>query len=266
MVAKTLRGWGKRIGRTLAVLSALCLACASSAADVQPHQVSQLRVLRIVVDPWPPFGGRDLPEKGISLDVISAVLTRAGYTVETQIVPWGRALDGVKNGTYDGIGNIFRRPALERQLAFSDPFFETEVRFVQKRGGSAQYTTLESLRPFSIAVGEGYLYEPAFDTDDSLRKTTVTNVIDGVRMVAAGRIDLTLDSVDVLNHIIHRQDPSLEAQVEILPQSLTVQQIHFAVGRDLPGHAQMIADFNRVLALMRAEGTLDALLAKHRTD
>lgn len=266
MVAKKLTLWMQKVGMSLVLLSVLGHPDAMSAQAQAVDETGPQPALSVVVDPWPPFGGRDLPRDGISLDVIAAVLTRAGYAVETDIVPWRRALDGVRSGTYDGIGNIFRRPALESELAFSDPFFETEVRFVKKSGATATYSDLQSLRPYSIAVGAGYLYEPAFDADDRLRKTTVTNVIDGVRMVAAGRIDLTLDSIDVLNHIIHREDPSLEAQIEILPQTLTTQQIHFAVRRDLPGYEVLIADFNRVLAEMREEGTLDALLAKHRTD
>lgn len=230
-----------------------------------PCMVHAQQVIRVVADPWPPFGGADLPARGISLDVITTVLTRAGYSVETAIVPWQRALDGVKGGTYDVIGSVFYSTELAEDVVFSDPFYQTEVRFMRQRGTAPTFTDIASLQPYTIAVGAGYLYEEGFDSAAYLRKTEVTEVIQGVRMVAAGRIDLTLDSVDVLEYIIHTQEPELSTLVEILPQPLSVQEIHMAVRPGLPGASALLADFNRVLHQMREEGALDELLAKHRS-
>lgn len=220
--------------------------------------------IRVVADPWAPFGGEDLPGGGISLDVISTVLSRAGYTVDTHIVPWERALDGVRTGDYDVIGSLFYLPELEDDLTYSEPFYESEVRFLQRRGAGLSFSDLDSLRPYSIAVGAGYLYEEAFDRADYLRKTEVTTVVQGVQMVASGRVDLTLDSVDVLRYVIAQEAPELADLVEVLPNPLSVQPIHMAVRRDLESSDQLIADFNRVLARMRADGTLEELLARHR--
>lgn len=221
-------------------------------------------MVRVVVDDWPPFGGEDLPEGGISLDVITTVLERAGYDTTTEILPFARILNGARNGAYDIVGNLFFEEDLQAHLTFSDPFYETEVRFVQQRGSDHQFTDLESLRPYSIAVGEGYFYEDDFDEAEDLQKVVVTTTIQGIRMVASGRVDLTLDSRDVIDHAIRTEAPALAEQVVYLPRALTVRQIHMAVRNDLPGRDKLLADFNRVLAEMRADGSLDSLLVKHR--
>lgn len=223
------------------------------------------QTISIVADEWAPFGGAELPGGGISLDVISTVLSRAGYQVTTEILPWERALEGVKTGTYDVIGNLFLDPGLQTSLSYSSPFYETEVRFLQHRGAGLTFTDLDSLRPYTIAVGAGYLYEDSFDNADFLKKRTVTTVAQGVRMVANERVDLTLDSVDVLNHIIRKEDPALADLVEYLPSELTVQAIHMGVRKDLPKRDELIVDFNRVLAEMKSDGSLDQLLEKHRS-
>jgi len=44
--------------------------------------------IAVVADEWPPFSGADLPNGGMSLDVISSVLGRAGYDVRTEVLPW----------------------------------------------------------------------------------------------------------------------------------------------------------------------------------
>ena len=221
-------------------------------------------VIKAVVDEWAPFGGEELPNRGISLDVMTAVLTRAGYQVEAEIVPWERALNGIKNGHYDVIGNLFPEQSMAPYMVFSDPFYETQVQFIKHKGNNATYSDLDSLKPYSIAVGEGYFYEENFDQANHLDKQVVTTVVQGVRMVANGRVDLTLDSVDVLNYVIHVQEPSLLERVELLPKPLAYQQVHMGIRKGLEGRDQLVADFNRVLNEMRDDGSLEEILKKHK--
>ncbi|WP_119168978.1 substrate-binding periplasmic protein [Algihabitans albus] len=242
--------------RPLLLAFALLFGCLGPARAETP--------IRVVVDDWPPFGGEYLPNGGISLDVITTVLERAGYDVTTEILPFARILNGAQSGIYDVVGNLFLQEELQAYLTYSDPFYETEVRFVQQKGHDHVFTDVESLRPYSIAVGEGYLYEERFDSADDLNKVVVTTTIQGVRMVASGRVDLTLDSTDVIDYAIRTDDPGLADQIEYLPTVLTAQRIHMAVRSDFPGRDKLLADFNSVLADMRADGSLDRLLEKHR--
>jgi polar amino acid transport system substrate-binding protein len=84
-------------------------------------------------------------------------------------------------------------------------------------------------------------------------------------MVASGRLDLTLDSVHVLQYSINIQDPVLADQVDILDSVLKHQTIHMAVSKSRPDHAQIVADFNMTLSEMKQDGSLAILLAKHGT-
>jgi polar amino acid transport system substrate-binding protein len=222
------------------------------------------RLVRVVVDEWPPFGGQNLPDQGISLDVIRTALTRANYTVESAIVPWERALKGTLDGDYDALSNLFYDHELAADLTYSDPFYLTEVRFVRRAGTAHRYTNLDSLRNYSIAVGEGYLYEDGFDNADFLNKRFVTTVTQALRMVASGRVDLTLDSVAVIEYIVNVEDSSLKNQIEFIPGVLKRQAMHMAVRNDYVHREALISDFNRELAAMKVDGTLDLLLKKHR--
>lgn len=219
--------------------------------------------LTIVADEWPPFSGAGLPDKGMSLDVISQVLTRAGYEVQTEVVPWARIIDGASSGQFDIIGSLFFDQSLEEYLTYGDAFYRTDVQLVQPRGGMHQFTTVDALRPYSIAVGDGFLYQDEFDRADYLRKTVVTTTLQAVQMVAHGRADLTLDSVDVVNYAIRTEDPALADLVEFAPGVLASQGIHMAVRNDLPNRDQVVADFNATLADMRADGSLADILVVH---
>ena len=123
--------------------------------------------------------------------------------------------------------------------------------------------SLDSLGNRSIAVGDGFLYEENFDRADYLNKRVVTTTDQAVQMVAAGRVDLTLDSLEVLQHAIDAANPPIANRIELLPFVLAEHEIHMAVRQDLPQSEKVVLDFNRTLAEMRADGSLEALLSAH---
>lgn len=219
--------------------------------------------ITIVADEWPPFSGVNLPNGGISLDVISAVLERADYEVETQILPWARIMDGAPRGEYDIVGSLFFDSDIASYMTYADPFFTTDVRFVRRAGTDFEVDGIPGLETYSIAVGDGFLYEEEFDRADHLNKVIVTTTEQALQMVAHGRVDLTLDSVEVLNYSMNQITPPIHEQVEVLPFVLAEHAIHMAVRNDLPGREELVAAFNRTLAEMRADGSLDALLSAH---
>lgn len=236
--------------------------CIALCAMVTPATAAP-RTLTVVADDWPPFSGHGLPDGGLSLDVIAQVLRRAGYQVETSVVPWARIMDGARSGEFDIVGSLFKDPDIASYMTYGDPFYTTQVQLVQRMGGSHAFTTVEALRPYSIAVGDGFVYEDSFDRADYLDKVVVTTTLQAVQMVAFGRVDLTLDSVDVVRHAIETEAPDLADAVEFAPGVLAEQGIHMAVRSDLDGSAEIVADFNAALAEMRADGTLAALVDKH---
>jgi len=244
----------QRFKTSIVLFLFLCLACSPARAD-DP--------VRLVVDPWAPFGGEALPGGGLSPDIISSVLERAGYRVETHIVPWARALDGVRSGDYDLLGSLFFDAELEASLTFGAPYHETDIRFVKRAGSPIAFSDVAALDGLSIAVGDGYLYEKTFDKATQLNKRVVTTVQQGLRMVAGGRVDLTLDSVDVLDHIMHVEDPSLATRLEYVPGTLARRGVRFAIRNDYPDKERLLEAFERGLIELRADGTLDALLARH---
>ena len=222
--------------------------------------------ITLVADEWPPFSGSELPGNGISMDVTRAVLERAGYEVQPAILPWARIVSGAQDGDYDVVTSLFASAEMQQVLHYSEPFYTTEIKFIQRKGRDIAVGDLSSLRPYSIAVGAGFLYSPEFDDAEFLNKIEVTTTLQGIRMVAAGHADLTLDSTEVIRHSILRDDPTLADEIEVLEPALTSQNIHMAVSTFRPDHATIVDDFNRALAEMRADGSFDALLKKHNVN
>lgn len=225
--------------------------------------VAQQQPIVVVADEWPPFSGASLHEKGLAPHVINTVLSRAGYQVETRILPWARIMQMAKDNNVEVVGSLFYSGEMAAHVKYAEPFYGTEVRLVRRIGSGHKYVTVSDLEPLSIAVGAGFLYQDEFDSADYLNKVEVTTTLQAMRMVAAGRVDLTLDSVDVLDYTIKHDDPSLSEKIEIVPGAIVTQKIHMAVGKNTPNRDEIIADFNRVLSEMRNDGSLDEILRVH---
>ena len=221
--------------------------------------------LKVVADEWPPFSGAELPSNGISMDVIATVLREAGYEVDVEILPWVRVINGAKTGEYDVVGSLFFDPEFAKFMTYGDAFYETEVKFVQRKGASHNVGTLDALRPYTIAVGDGFLYEEKFDRAEFLKKIVVTTTLQALQMVAHERADLTLDSEEVVRHSLRFGAPDILERVEIIEDALASHEIHMAVRKDHPKSTEIVADFNRTLSKMRSDGSLNNILVKHLT-
>lgn len=240
-----------------------CLASLLVMLGLTVPSLADQKTLTIVADEWPPYSGEQLPNRGLTLDLISAVLKRAGYDPQVSVEPWARIMEGAKNGRYDIVGSLFLTDDLKDTMVYSDSYYDTDVRFLKPVGSAFDYTGLSALKPYRIAVGDGFLYEDAFDKADFLNKLVVTTTLQTVQMVAYERADLTLDSQEVIQFALNKEAPELKGKVEFVKSPLATRGIHMAVRQSLPNHQAIVADFNRELALMRQDGSYDALVARH---
>lgn len=223
----------------------------------------QASKLTVVADEWPPFSGSELTENGLSPHVISAVLERAGYDVEVKILPWARIMHGARNGEFDMVGSLFYDAELTEFMDYSDPYYETEIKFLKPKDSELEYTDLESLGTKRIAVGDGFLYSPEFDDAGYLNKVVTTTTLQCVQMVAFDRADLTLDSVEVLNYTIDNLAPELKDKVELVTKPLDSQAMYMAISKNTPDYETILRNFNSTLEAMKQDGSYEAIIHTH---
>ncbi len=228
------------------------------------NTVALAEKLVVVADEWPPFSGERLPNKGISPHIIKTVLEKAGYEIDIKILPWARIMHGSKNGEFDIIGSLFYSEELLPYMDYSDSYYDTDIVFVKKKGSNISYKDLDSLRPYKIAVGDGFLYEPEFDQANYLNKVVATTTLQCIQLVAFGRADITLDSIDVLKYTIENDAKEVKSDLEYIPKKLTTQPLYMAVNNQLKNHKKIIDDFAKTLRLMKKDGSYHKLLKAHK--
>lgn len=219
--------------------------------------------LRLAGDAWAPYADVSLLNGGLSTDLIRTALGRAGYTTEYEQVPWARAVHGVSEGRYDILINAWYSEDRTRIGQFSGDYLINRLRFLKRKTSSIDYQSLTQLHPYSIAVVRSYAYSPAFDGDADLKKVLVASFSTAVRMLAAGRVELTVEDEYAARVALGREPDEIRDNVEFLPKSLSENGLHILVSLKNPDHEKIVADFDKAIAAMKADGTYDKLFKLH---
>ncbi|KQZ86435.1 MULTISPECIES: transporter substrate-binding domain-containing protein [unclassified Pseudomonas] len=219
--------------------------------------------LRLVADAWPPFTDATLVNGGLATDIVSTALARAGYASEFEQVPWARALLGVSEGRYDVLVNAWYTDERTKLGKFSGEYLVNRIRFLKRKDAPIEYSNLQQLHSYPIAVVRGYAYSPAFDEDQSLQKIPVHSFAMAVRMVAADRVKLTLEDEYVARYYLAREPVKVRNAVEFLPKPLSENGLHILVSLKNPRNEQIVAGFDRAIAAMKADGSYERLLRQH---
>jgi polar amino acid transport system substrate-binding protein len=219
--------------------------------------------LSIVADNYPPYYGKELRNGGLLTEIVAEAFKRAGYDVEIKFMPWKRALEGAKAGKHDGLFTLWYREEREEWFVYSDPMSPaSEIGFYKRKGSEIYFQTFEDLKPYTIGVGRGYATPPGLD-EASLKTSLARDDEENLRKLHKGRIDLALTDKLVAKYIINTRIPDAAPHLEWLPPTLHVETNHFAISRKAENFNMKLADFNRGLAAIEADGTLKAIIAKH---
>ncbi|MDI2592458.1 transporter substrate-binding domain-containing protein [Pseudomonas sp. N3-W] len=226
-------------------------------------QMATAEKLRLVADAWPPFTDATLVNGGVATDIVSTALARAGYASDFEQVPWARALMGVGEGRYDVLVNAWYNEERTKLGQFSGEYLLNRVRFIKRKDAPIEYDNLQQLHTYPIAVVRGYAYSPEFDNDEALQKIPVHNFAMAVRMLAADRVQLTLEDEFVARYYLARESSKVRNSVEFLPKPLSENSLHILVSLKNPEHEQIVAGFDREIAAMKADGSYERLLRQH---
>lgn len=224
---------------------------------------AQAQKLRLVADSWPPFTDAGMPGGGLATMIVTTALHRAGYDSEFEQAPWARALLGIEEGRYDVLVNAWLNESRTHIGQFSAGYLSNRIRLLKRKGDPLRFKTLNDLYPYPIAVVRGYAYAPAFDADVRLQKIPVRNFSVAVRMLAAGRVGLTLEDEYVARYFLQREPRSVREGVEFVDKPLGENSLHILISLKTPQHQQIITAFNQAINEMKADGTYERLLKHH---
>lgn len=226
------------------------------------HCMGEAKVIVAAADPWPPFIDPEHPKGGLSLEIVRASFATQGYEVKMEIVPWARAEDGVKSGSYDILPNTWLTEKRKSYLLYSEPYAANEVKFVKKAADPFEFNGMASLSGKTVGTVRGYGYGDEFLNATSFKREEAANIMANVKKLVHSdrRIDLTLEDEIVARATIKKEDPGLLSQVAFTKNALSKNSLYVTTGLANPRHKEIIDAFNKGLAAIKASGEYAAIL------
>lgn len=220
------------------------------------------RTLDIAATEWPPFYGKDLKNNGFMTEIIREAFKRADYEADVKFLPWKRALEGTKSGKHDGLYTVYHRKEREEWFVFSDPLPANVWGFYRRKGSNISFEKFNDLQPYTIGVVRGYVVPPGFE-EAKLKTALAKDDEENLRKLHKGRLDLVLTDKIVAKHIIDTKIPDAMSTLEWLdiPVSTEIQYLVFS--KKASDYKTILAEFNKGLAAMTADGTLKSIMARH---
>ncbi len=162
---------------------------------IAPHcQAKGLSAAIFDIAPWG-YLDNDGNIAGIEYEIISAIAEEMAEDIDIQLVPYKRMLENLEAGVVDFA--IFYRSAKSEQSG--EPLAKwgkLDIIVVGRAGTDLR--SYEDLRPLTVAVRLGGLFDPHFNNDATLKKLVVDNYAHGLKMLMAKRVDAVIGTAATL--------------------------------------------------------------------
>jgi len=239
----------------------LLLFAGQTCLPVQAEETDGRRVTLLAAD-YPPYDIANPTEGlyGFDYEVVSEALTRQGWQVNIVFLPWKRALSELKSGDAAGLISCAHRTQREEFALYSDQISSnTHGVFYRKEFPAKDVATAEDLAGENVGAVEGYATLAGLK-DAGAAPFPVPDDEAGIRMLEVGRIDYFYNGRQATDYLIKQL--GLTGRFDFVTISDT--PLYVCLSRSFPEVKRLLADFNRGLADVKADGTYALIHARYQ--
>ena len=216
--------------------------------------------LIFATDHYPPYHSDDIEGGGYIHQAVIEAFKRSGRNIQVQSMPFARALVYTREGEVTGIFTLWYRKERDKYALYSDPLPANDVVFFKRKERLISYTDVQSLKPYTIGTVIAYAYPPAFAGADYLHKEAAKDNSVNMQRLISGRVDLAVMDMKQGIDIIRTQFAKHCDEIDWIEPPLERNHLYLAVSRRAPEFRQIIADFNRGMAEIKADGTFQKIM------
>lgn len=205
---------------------------------------------------YPPFSFQENGElAGYDIEVIEAVGEKLGVRVEFVQIPWDSIFAGLESKRFDLVANqVTLNDDRKGKYDLSEPYTVSEGVIVT-RADNNDITTLADLQGKTTAQSATSNWAKVA-TDAGAKVESVEGFVQAIQLLKDGRVDATVnDNLAVADYQKQKNDSDIKIAGTTDDTSLQV----FAARKD----SDLIADVNKALDELRADGTLAKISDKY---
>ena len=230
--------------------------------------IQEAGVIRISTDPNYAPQSVILPDgtyEGFDIDVANEIGERLGVEVQFETPDFDLVQGGGWNGRWDvSVGSVTITEDRKSVLGFTQPYYYTPAQMAATEASG--FTTLEELAGATICVGEATTYldwlegtltlgdgSVSVDPPEGAVGTTLPTDANCAEAIAAGRTEFEgfLSSSTTVQQAIDSEVPIVTVGDPVFFEPLAV-----AVDLSGPSHEALLAELDRIVGEMHADGTL----------
>lgn len=213
---------------------------------------------------WPPYVDAESETNGICLEIIREAFKTQDYTVKILIIPWSRAVNGVIEGTYDILPDVWFTKQRSENLLFSDPFLTNKIKILSRKNDQFSFVDIDSLKGKKVGYVRDFSYSQEFEDSDIFEKVATNFFIQNIYQLLSNKVDLTLEDELVAIKIIKDENPELLDKIKFSDVNFNTNNLHIACGYKNPKHKEIINSFNKGLEIIKLNGIYDQILKKYK--
>jgi len=207
---------------------------------------------------WPPYISENLPAYGFMSAIVSSAFEKGGRDVSYEFHHWARTEELAKEGKLAGsLGYIKTLQRLKHFYYSEQPIYTIQQAFFNLRGRPISWDKISDLKGYRIGISKGYSYGGEFmqAVEQKLLDThEVNSELQGMRMLAAGRIDLLICDLDVGQSLLQQLTEEERQRIKVNPNLLNTMDVYVMLSKKHPGVEAMLKDFNTGLAALYEDG------------
>ena len=224
---------------------------------------AQSRPVVIAASDWSPYTSPDLKNGGFLTDIVTTAFRRVGYVPEVKFVPWKRGVEMTKVGEYDTLLGASYTEERTAYFLYPNYAWENAVFFFGQTGHGQRYTSLEGLCPATVGTFRGSFYVARLSAISCLRVEEVDSIRQNIQKLAAGRIDLFIDSKNAVDFAFQTDLSEYKDAIEPVQPAFERDMVYLVVSKQHPQAQQTLADFDRGIILIQTDGTYQQILTSH---
>lgn len=220
---------------------------------------------------WEPYVRADAKYRGYVYEIVVAAFNAVDYKVNVKYMPWKQATNEANQGKIDGIFPEYFT-AKNPHLVLSESFSGGPLVFYKRRDSNItlpndptkdEVKTFQLMSKYRFGAVKGYLNVPAFDTNRQLKKSYVNSDKENLEQLFDKKVDLILIDKATAEHLLRYALPkAYQAALQSLQPPIAHKQLFVAVSKKNVNHAQIIAEFNRGLEIIKKNGVLNKILER----
>ncbi len=218
--------------------------------------------VRLTNGEWAPYLSEHLPHYGAASHIVKEAFAAVGIETQYGFYPWNRSYKLAKEGKWDGTLVWVYTPERAQDFLYTDVVIKEVEYLFHLKEKKIDWEKIEDLKGLTIGATLHTVYPPleGAETQGLLRIERVGNYDNLYRRLLNHRID-AIPQVSQVGKYYLRTTLSPEDREKITYSKTVLQErkYHVILSKVPKGNKELIALFNKGLAIIRANGTYDAI-------